>query len=178
MRILMLGIVFWAATMPAYSEVAVKFDRFKNQTDLVIGPGDGKPSSPSLFVVASFPGEHPAKAPAVAFFSFHSTSKDWEYLRCHETDLLLDGQSLHIETKHDGTVGSGYVSEYVEGRVTFEKLKRIASAKKVEVKICNTEFSLSDDDMTDLRQLVTLATPSRVTNKKAPTAKKSDKEAK
>jgi len=172
LRTMGLVVVAWLCTqLPAVAEVQVQYDRFKQKTVVAIGPKFGE-THPTLYVLSAFDGESLSKRPDVVAFMFSAKSESWQYLDCHTTSLLVDGKPLPLETEHDGSVMSGGdVIEYIKSMITFEKFQQIASAKKVEVQICNTEFSLSDEDMNDLKQFVNLITPKTKNHKKPQTDK-------
>ena len=89
----------------------------------------------------------------------HRTSKSWRYLQCHSTAFLADGKPLDLgRESRSGHVGSGYVNEFLIINTSLTKLKTAAQSRKVEYKVCNDEFSMSDRDLTDLREFVRLVT--------------------
>lgn len=73
-----------------------------------------------------------------------SMSDEWEYLECHSLTLLIDGRRLPVRTTHDGRVSRG-VLEFIEFDLPRAELARWAKAKSIEGKLCNTEFTLSDE---------------------------------
>jgi hypothetical protein len=126
-----------------------------------------KPSAtPALSAMGTYSGKHIVSSPPIVYINFYSQSKDWEYLECHDVNILADGKRISIiKTTHDGHVGEGYVLEYVDSIISWDEVKKLSSAKNVEVQICNTEFVLSPKDMANLKELVRLLTPKPVQEK-------------
>lgn len=90
--------------------------------------------------------------PNFVAFSLSTSNVHWQYLRCHSVGLLVDGNRLEpAGVKHDGNVGRGYVSESITFRVTVNELLWMAVAKKVEGRVCNTEFALNAPEILALR---------------------------
>jgi hypothetical protein len=89
-----------------------------------------------------------------------STSKTWQYLNCYPVTWLLDGKTiLKPDTTHDGSVGSGFVTEQVYTKLTLAEFLQIVNANKVEVKLCNTEFALTSAEMNALRDFASRMRP-------------------
>lgn len=129
--------------------VTSEYDRFKDYTAVHLT--DMKLSSGINFdAFYLMPGQEP-KVPATVVFLFHASSSDWQYLRCHNVDLLLDGKPLQVgDAKHDGTVGNGYVIEHISLQMAVSSLLAIAASKQVDGRICRTEFRLDTPELTAL----------------------------
>ena len=89
-----------------------------------------------------------------------TTSESWRYLECHGTAFLADGKPLDLgsEIRGPGKVGSGYVTEILIINTALAKLKMAAQARKIEYKVCNDEYVMSDSDLADLKEFVHLVT--------------------
>jgi hypothetical protein len=57
-------------------------------------------------------------------------------------------------SKHDGKVGRGYVLEFITIIVPFTIIEQLSNCQKVEFKICNTEFPISNYELEDLKTFV------------------------
>ena len=137
------------------AEVKVEYDRFKGQSTVALSPDIAAlDAQPQLTLFTFFKGTQPTRPDFVAM-TFWSTHKDWEYLKCHSVSTLVDGAPFKLpDSKHDGTVGSGYVVERVKVTIPFDDLERMARGKSVEFRICNTEFALDDNMRGKVRQFV------------------------
>ena len=144
------------------AEVEKKYDRITKQTTVQTKQTSIKTGKPQLVLLASYTGDKfPADSKSFGI-AFVSRSKDWEYRNCNDTHILIDDEPYSPgEAKHNGTVGDGYVLEYLDYNVAFDSVQKMAVAKKIEVKICNTEFALSPSEMADLREFVRLLTPEK-----------------
>ncbi len=136
--------------------VTEEYDRFTGNTKVSLDPERNEMVTEpqgSLSIIYSYEGETPS-IPLVVGFSLWSLNDDWEYLRCHTLNLLVDGAPLAIETEHDGEIMPGAnVLEAVIGEISPRTLLTIANAKEVEAKLCNTEFKLSRQQMTALKDV-------------------------
>lgn len=142
-------------------EIVEKFDRFEGVTVVQLNPrpSEYQRGPGSLRALYFYWGTTPAKPPTVSF-SLVSTSGDWRYLKCYSLSLLLDSLiSMHPITKHEGDVGRGYVIEFVNSRFPINEFLQIVNAKKVEGKLCNTEFLLSSEQLEALRDLASRMQP-------------------
>ena len=107
----------------------------------------------SLSILYSYEGDTPS-VPLVVGFSLWSLNDDWEYLKCHTLNLLVDGSPLAIETEHEGEVMPGAnVLEAVIGEISPQTFLTIVNASEVEGKLCNAEFKLSRQQMTALKDV-------------------------
>lgn len=70
---------------------------------------------------------------------------------CHQNDWLIDGAPTPELASAYRASGNSQMFRVELGRSTLEK---IASAKSVEVKICNTEAEISAADIAGVRQLL------------------------
>ncbi len=158
-----------ACVPSAYSRptLEVKRDKFRPGSDSVqltvpsatVGPvgapygaGSGRNDDFDVWLFAS-----PQQAGVVSednvYFRLASVSSNsWQYLRCHFVNFLIDGQPVDAgDTEHDGTVGRGYVIEYVKFNVSLSLIDRMAQARSVEGKVCNTEFTFKPETLRLMR---------------------------
>lgn len=150
---------------PGAFTVKSEYDKFKDLTVVTIPVPQTSYRfdfiRPQFSAFAIYKGRKLLSSPGNVGINFFSQSEDWEYLECHEVNILADDQRIPIEeTKHDGTVGDGYVLEYINSRLGWKEVKMLSAAKTVEVKICNTKLKLNPQNMADLKEFVRLLTPS------------------
>ena len=90
--------------------------------------------------------------PTQIVLRFVSKSKDWEYLRNSILDFLVDGNRIRVgEMKRDGTVGSGYVLEFLTIKIPVETFLEIINGTNVEGKLFTTEFKLTEQQLEAFR---------------------------
>lgn len=77
-------------------------------------------------------------------------SKDWRYLKCHSLDLLVDGNPVQLETKHDGDINKGFVTEKISSLIKPELVKQVAAASEVKGRLCQTVFKINTAKWIDL----------------------------
>jgi len=87
-----------------------------------------------------------------AYLVLQAKADSWQYLRCNSLTLLADGTRLRVETTHDGTVGRGYVLEYVSFTLKAPDLRKLAHASTLKGKLCNTVFGLSPAQIGTLKK--------------------------
>jgi len=134
-------------TATSNAEVEKKFDRFTNIT--TIGTTPTANCHHQLSVRWDSKG--------VCLSMFVHTSNTWQYLQCHPVYLLVDGNPFRsIRTTHNGRVGRGFVLEFIRIDLTYNEIKELSKSTKIEVKLCNTEFTIPERDMQDLRTFVEL----------------------
>jgi len=163
-KLIALFLMVILASFLTYAEVEKKYDRFSKETTISTITSPFRSKRPELYCGPFiFKGEILKKTPEKAPLFFISKNDDWEYLECHHTYLLVDGEAVDLgEGTHHGDVGSGYVLEFIfHLEVPFNLLQKLALAKKVEVKICNTEFVLTREESSDLQEYVRLLTPGK-----------------
>ncbi len=82
-------------------------------------------------------------------------AKHWAYLHCHSLSCLADGSPVKLPpSEHDGRVGRGYVMEFISVMTPFSIIEQLSKCEKVEFKLCNTEFTLTKQEMQDLKTFV------------------------
>ncbi len=92
--------------------------------------------------------------PPESLITIVSKSDSWEYLECHFVKWLVDDRPLDLgDFEHNGSIGSGYVLEFVTGRLKPTGLEAMTKAQKIEYKICNDVFKLTESEMADVRGL-------------------------
>jgi hypothetical protein len=152
--ILMVVVIFY--TYNSFAEIEIKYDRFTNKTTVRTDPKKtaGTAIQPALVLMGSYDGETPSK-PGVCTLAFALNSSSWVYLRCHTINCLADGKPVVLpSSKHNGKVGKGFVFEFITIMVPFNIIEQLSNYQKVEFKICNTEFSISNYELEDLKTFV------------------------
>lgn len=82
-------------------------------------------------------------------------SRRWTYLRCAHMDWLVDGKPFKFnEVRTQFDTGTKSVTEGFILTADRAKLAQIASAKTVEMKVCNDEYVISSEAIAGTRQVV------------------------
>jgi len=152
--ILMSVVIFYPYN--SFAEIEIKYDRFKNKTVVRTDPKKtaGTVIQPALVLIGTYDGQTPSR-PGECLLGFALRSPSWKYLRCHSINCLADEKPVELpHSKHDGSVGRGYVIEHVSISIPFNIVEQLSKCEKVEFKLCNTEFSLSRYEMEDLKTFV------------------------
>jgi hypothetical protein len=140
-------------------KIDVLYDKFTNQTTVAINyPSGMKVENTSLDLGLLFVFKGQLLAQAVHASSkltlmISSKSESWEYLQFgRDLNLIVDGQRMPIGTlDRDGTVGEGYVLEFMSANISAAQLLKLANAKSIEGKLSLTEFSLSSDQIETIK---------------------------
>lgn len=143
-------LVFVAWAVSAFAQVSVEYDEFRHVTVVKLAPELGLrvPAFRALAVKETV-SRNPARSYITIGFVSHS--EDWQYLKCHHLLALADGTAVELgESKHDGSVGEGYVLEFVDVHINLATLTQLANAKEVRFKLCNTLIPLSPGAHEDL----------------------------
>lgn len=150
-------LLFSAVLFASAPGVYTKYDQFKDETSVMVGGKLGMPIKGTTLSMQAFyevKGKQ-AHQPDAVVLNFISQSNDWKYLNSHDLILLVDGERMPIGTlERDGTVGEGYVLEFLAAPLSPEKFSKIANAKKVQGELFTTEFELSPAHLEILRKLV------------------------
>jgi hypothetical protein len=130
---------------PLHAEIEVIHDRFSNRTTVRTKP-KAVERTPSILILGSYEGGQPVTSIVLA-----TSAENWRYRQCHQTQWLVDDQPFPLpQPKHGGSVGAGYVAEYVMiHHVPLKKIEQLAQAKKVEFKICNDEYTATTEEVKD-----------------------------
>jgi hypothetical protein len=136
----------------------VEYDEFNRST--VVTMGDrvvaGDLGFSGLF---SYAGKTP-RVPSIVLFSIHGKAEEWQFLDCHFVNMLVDGAPVRLsEAEHHGHVGSGYVLEFISFSTSPSQLVRMAMGKEVRGRLCNVDFTLSDEDRAALREFASRMKP-------------------
>jgi len=147
-----------------FADIESKHDRFRDTTKIStnitkLALEYNCREQPRLHLMMTFTGKIMPKTKPEVQMMFVSKAEDWQYLNCHFTDMLIDGKPLKIsETRHDGSVISAdTIMEYIMTSVSWKEFCKMAIGKKIEVKICNTEFILSTREMKDISEFHRIA---------------------
>lgn len=132
--------------------VEVEYDRFKNQTTATLRiPNVG--SGFALTALYSMPGDTPSP-PENVVVMLSASSNDWQYLRCYNVDMLVDGRPIQTgKVDHDGRVGRGYVLEFITFELPTADFIKLANASTADLRVCRTEFKLLSPDFRAFRDL-------------------------
>lgn len=164
-KTVLVALLFVASPAFAQDTVAAEYDRFRNNT--VVTAETELQNGLKLRVLYVSDGQTTTRPGSIGL-TLISDSRDWEYLRCHHLNFLVDGKPFPVgEVDHDGTVGRGYVLEYINIEMPVARFTQLARASRVEGRICNTEFSLREEQLQLLRDLANrtkgIITPPRPT---------------
>lgn len=147
-----------AFSLSASASVERTEDRFSGKTSVVLEEEFGtakRSSKPSITFITTLKkdGTAPRMLVSLAF-----VSDSWEYMRCSNVSMLIDGQSVALpEFEHDGTVGRGYVIEYLKAMTSTDLAQKIAGAQRaVELRVCTDEFVMPRALITSAKKFVSL----------------------
>ena len=152
----LLAVVSLLLVINASAEIEIRYDKFKDMTIVMTKPGSVStaPTSPGITWMGWYKGTV-ISIPKEVILKFVSSSRSWQYLRCHEVGCLVDGKIVRLpESKHHGSTNRGGVLEQISVVIPFETAKQIAFAEKVEFKICNAEFAMGKYDHDDAQTFI------------------------
>ncbi|OOF49290.1 hypothetical protein BKK54_09165 [Rodentibacter genomosp. 1] len=82
---------------------------------------------------------------------------DWNYLKCHNTAWLVDGKPIKPITNKMNPktlIHPVRVKEEIDVLFSNADMKKFSKAKKVEYKVCNDEFILTEEELSGLKQVI------------------------
>ncbi len=159
-----------APAIPARGEyqhngaITEKYDRFDKRTGVhLITASDAlarRGRGGGLTVYYSYPGETPTP-PSIVNIGFMSINDTWEFLSCYSLAFLVnDTDTISTDSTHDGDVlDGGKVGEIVTADLALDDFLRLVNAQKLEAKLCNDEFVLTDAQMASLRDVASRMQP-------------------
>src|ERR1051326_4767519 len=136
-----------------------QYDRFEDRTrywtvPLTVSPGV------TFAVQLSYKGQGRGHEVEGFYFTFQSASDDWRYLKNARLYCLLDGSpvDLGIPVARDNDVKTTddrvEVKELFMFATTYQRLKVMAAAKVIEMRLGTTQFTLSSDFRDSLQALL------------------------
>jgi hypothetical protein len=136
--------------------VAATYDRFTGKTTVKrdsVTSEIGK--QPGLQILVGVKGE--PDGTELVFASRSATG--WQHFNyCDDVKWLVDGSRVDlgraVHSNEPGTTAG--VVEFIALRPGLAKVRQLAAADKVEVRICSAELQLSAREMGDLREFVRL----------------------
>ncbi len=131
----------------------VDYDKFDDRTTLraKVDVGDRI----KVHWTASWRGSRPVGWPDHAWCTLTATSKTWRFLKYHRVVFLADGKRIEPKTDHDGTVGTGYVLELIQMRLSVAELAALTAAPFVEGKLGTSTFVIDKTALDALHDLLT-----------------------
>ena len=135
------------------------YDRFGGMTRIIAGT-DLAPST-TFVVTAIHKGREVQPNDQVRYsVKLWRAGRTWRYLSCHTFRMLADDKPVDLpEATHDGRV-DGVVAEYIDvGWVSVAAMVQIATAKRVELQVCNDEWVLPRQALLDVQRVLELTTP-------------------
>ena len=140
--------------------VKKEYDRFDGKTTISVDysalfQNASPKKQPRILANISFTGETPPKDPPSVLITLTSINENWKYLDCTSTYCLLDDKPFKLpEVKYNGDVlDSGGVIENIVIIAPYSLFTKLCEASKLEFKICNTEFEISEFEKTCLKQV-------------------------
>ena len=149
-------------------EIVKKYD-WRTKTTKVYSDITPKRGNPRLVLSTAYSGKKFGGTSPLVYFGFVSIANplDRKFHACNATTFLLDGRPFSpgdaVYKKVDVYKKGDYLDYVLEmlgyPKVTFSVIKMLAMATKIEVKICDTIFTLTAEEMKDLKKFVRLFTP-------------------
>jgi hypothetical protein len=146
--------LFLMASLNAYAGTFVdKTDRFTGSRSV---EWSSVPSTAGDFAMSAF-AFYPkgATKPLMYKLSLLTWGESWQFLDCHHSNWLLDGQpapQLNFEYKHE--MAGSATSERFELRPNRAVLEKISSSKLVEYSLCGKEGRVSESDLAGIQRLL------------------------
>lgn len=86
------------------------------------------------------------------------TKKGRSPVKCDETHWLVDGKKFNLKPYNSGlTAAARFYLQLNIYRPTNAQLKQLANANQIDIKICNNEYSFTENEINGLKELVKAA---------------------
>lgn len=130
-----------------------KTDRFNGSRSVSWSSIPGKAGDFAMSAFAFYPKG--AAKPLMYKLTLLTWGESWQFLDCHHSNWLLDGQpasQLNFEYKNE--MAGSAASERFELRTDRTALEKIASSKLVEYSLCGKEGRVNESDLAGIRRVL------------------------
>lgn len=138
---------------------SVEYDKFKDRTQVQVGPF--VLSNGDLYMTARFlfPGEN-VKEPVPQFaLWFQASAREWKFLKHRHLSVVADGERMGLgEGAYDGNLKRrGGTSESLGFLIPAVSFEKISKAQSVEIRVGQSELKLNDEHKEAFRDLYSLS---------------------
>ena len=156
--ILALPLVLLLSSIASAQALKTKYDRFKDETTVYVGPNYVDIDGPRLEVAfyVGYAGTKPARDRMTIGMAVYSSTREWRFISDDNLIVLVDGKRLEIGkpiSKDSKLARTRGVDESMAYKISEEQLITISKAEKVEMQIGRTEFALKQSFVRVLREL-------------------------
>lgn len=147
------------------TDLKTKYDRFRDETTVSIGPDYVDMKSPGRLEAAAYfshKGKTASAEGLIVGLAFYSSSKHWRFLDDDRLIAMADGERVDLgrPTTKDSKLGRYVgVDESLSFALTREGFHTLARASKVEMKLGRVEFGLKDKFLKRLKELESALPP-------------------
>ena len=185
MKALIFISVFLFALPQGYPTFETRYDRFADETSVVLTENLGVPGVVDLgggsiyvppgvrggtlylHIAGMVKGIDPKKGIPRVLIMFTSTSRDWIYLKQTNTlRFILDGRErldLGVMSRTSGDVLNGArgvrVVDQISLSVPFAVIEKLANVNKLEMQVSEDEFEFTQRQLADLKEWVSRFAP-------------------
>lgn len=163
-RFLLSAAIVGLSAGSANAAVQTTYDRFKDMTttsvkNLELGFGL------KATVLFAHPGDALTQPMPAFSLGFISKRPTWEFMNSCEGRVcsllaIVDGERVNLgPTDWDGTIGDGYVLEFMWAHVPRATFAKLAKAKSIEVQLAHREFSLPGELLQGFGEIYEVSTP-------------------
>jgi hypothetical protein len=148
------------AQSPKPGEPETKYDKFKDKTTVTVVIQLSKTliiggvliEDLSLTLATSFNGRKPPSEPKDITSFFLSVNTRKRYSFSHSWIILADEERVKLgDGEYEGTASGAKVAELIFYSMSRENLKKVANAKKIEMQLGDTAFTLTESQVKNLK---------------------------
>jgi hypothetical protein len=141
-------------------KVDVSYDKIRDETVVSIDSKVLLGATPNHILAVYWNKGQTIVVPDTIDFNFGSSSDTWQFLRISSVAWLVDdNKRFSYKAIHDGTVGSGYVIEWIDMSIPLADFLDIVNAKKVEVQVSTYQFALTGEQLEALKDFASRMNP-------------------
>ena len=137
-------------------KITQTYDKFKDETWLKMDYGGvwkNPDNEVELDLYTTFKGDGRSEPHGMPVFHFVNEGRDgWRYLKNHEVTFLADEERMSFREHYDGSVGKGYVLEFIAVYPSQAQLKKILHSRKVQFRIGFDELELTESHLNALKE--------------------------
>ncbi len=114
-----------------------------------------------LDVFFTYPGEQLTKPAAEASLTFKSTQKNQIWQKGQTVVAIVNDETALVigQSTYKSTSQTFYFEEFMSVSIPYDTMKKIAEAKSLRFQLGTRNISIKDDQLQDLRDLVSMMAP-------------------
>lgn len=161
MKALLCIIISVACASVSAQEVTDRIDRFTGERQIAYTAANPRPidlRKPIFTLKGYIDSDGPGFVVQLVFAGNTDRRRtSWRFLSCYTMNWLVDGQPTQLgPVIRRGEVIRGGTLEHITQQIDVSDIAKIGASQRVEYRVCNDEFELSQADIRAFREIANL----------------------